>query len=135
MKVLVADKFEKSGLAGLAELGCDVVYQPELKDDMLTEAIRTTGAEGLVVRSTRVTRPMREAGKLSLIVRAGAGYNTIDVEAASERGIYIANCPGKNSVAVAELAFALMLALDRRTVDNAADLKRGVWNKKEYSKA
>ena len=135
MKVLVADKFEKSGLAGLAEVGCDVVYQPDLKDDTLTEAIRTTGAEVLVVRSTRVTKPMLEAGKLSLVVRAGAGYNTIDVEAASERGIYVANCPGKNSVAVAELAFALMLALDRRMVDNAADLKRGVWNKKEYGKA
>jgi D-3-phosphoglycerate dehydrogenase / 2-oxoglutarate reductase len=135
MRILVADKFEKSGLAGLAELGCDVVYQPDLKEETLTEAIRTTGAEVLVVRSTRVTRPMLEAGRLSLVVRAGAGYNTIDVEAASERGIYVANCPGKNSVAVAELAFALMLALDRRMVDNAADLKRGVWNKKEYGKA
>ena len=135
MKVLVADKFEKSGLAGLAEIGCDVLYQPDLKDDALTEAIRGSGADVLVVRSTRVTRSMLEAGKLSLVVRAGAGYNTIDVEAASERGIYVANCPGKNSVAVAELAFALMLALDRRMVDNAADLKRGVWNKKEYGKA
>jgi len=78
---------------------------------------------------------MLEAGHLSLVIRAGAGYNTIDVEAASERGIYVANCPGKNSVAVAELAFGLILALDRRIVDNAADLKRGVWNKKEYGKA
>jgi D-3-phosphoglycerate dehydrogenase len=135
MKVLVADKFEKSGLAGLAELGCDVAYQPDLKDDSLTEAIRSSGAEVLIVRSTKVTRPMLEAGSLSLVVRAGAGYNTIDVEAASERGIAVANCPGKNSVAVAELAFGLILALDRRVVDNATDLKRGVWNKKEYSKA
>jgi D-3-phosphoglycerate dehydrogenase len=78
---------------------------------------------------------MLEAGRLSLVVRAGAGYNTIDVEAASERGIYVANCPGKNSIAVAELAFGLILALDRRLVDNADDLKRGVWNKKDYSKA
>ncbi len=93
------------------------------------------GAEVLIVRSTKVTRAMLEAGHLSLVVRAGAGYNTIDVEAASERGIYVANCPGKNSIAVAELAFGLILALDRRIADNAADLKRGVWNKKEYSKA
>ncbi|HKF43830.1 MAG TPA: NAD(P)-dependent oxidoreductase [Thermoanaerobaculia bacterium] len=135
MKVLVADKFEKSGLAELAELGCEVLFQPDLKDDALTEAIRSSGAEVLIVRSTKVTRAMLEAGKLSLVVRAGAGYNTIDVEAASERGTYVANCPGKNSVAVAELAFALILALDRRMVDNAADLKRGVWNKKEYGKA
>jgi D-3-phosphoglycerate dehydrogenase / 2-oxoglutarate reductase len=135
MKVLVADKFEKSGLAGLAELGCEVEYQPDAKDDSLTQAIRDSDAEVLVVRSTKVTRAMLEAGRLALVVRAGAGYNTIDVEAASERGIYVANCPGKNSIAVAELAFGLMLALDRRIADNTADLKRGVWNKKEYGKA
>src|SRR5712691_8632718 len=135
MKVLVADKFEKSGLSGLEGLGCDVVYQPDLKDDALTEAIGSSGAEILIVRSTKVTRPMLEAGHLSLVVRAGAGYNTIDVEAASERGISVANCPGKNSIAVAELAFGLILALDRRIPDNTADLKRGAWNKKEYSKA
>src|SRR5512143_98854 len=135
MKVLVADRFEKSGLDGLAEAGCQVLYEPDAKDDALTEAIRSSGAEVLVVRSTRVTRPMLEVGSLSLVVRAGAGYNTIDVEAASERGIYVANCPGKNSVAVAELAFGLILALDRRIPDNVADLRAGKWNKKEYSKA
>jgi D-3-phosphoglycerate dehydrogenase / 2-oxoglutarate reductase len=135
MKVLVADRFEKSGLDGLKSLGCDVLYEPDLKDEALTEATGSSGAEVLIVRSTKVTRPMLEAGRLSLVVRAGAGYNTIDVEAASERGISVANCPGKNSVAVAELAFGLILALDRRIADNASDLKRGAWNKKEYSKA
>ena len=135
MKVLVADKFEESGLQGLGAAGCEVLYQPDLKDDALVEAIRQSGAEVLVVRSTKVTRPMLEGGKLSLVIRAGAGYNTIDVEAASERGVYVANCPGKNSVAVAELAFGLLLALDRRIPENVADLKQGVWNKKEYSKA
>jgi len=69
------------------------------------------------------------------VVRAGAGYNTIDVAAASKRGIYVSNCPGKNAIAVAELAFALLLALDRRVPDNVADLRAGTWNKKEYSKA
>ncbi|HEY7863722.1 MAG TPA: phosphoglycerate dehydrogenase [Thermoanaerobaculia bacterium] len=135
MKVLVADKFEESGLAGLKAAGCEVLYQPDAKDDALREAIASSGAEVLIVRSTKVTRPMLEAGGLSLIVRAGAGVNTIDVEAASERGIFVANCPGKNSIAVAELAFGLLLALDRRISENAEDLKRGVWNKKEYSKA
>src|SRR5437016_6072061 len=135
MKVLVADKFEKSGLEGLRSAGCEVAYEPDAKDDALAQAIEKSGAEVLVVRSTKVTRAMLEAGKLGLVVRAGAGYNTIDVEAASERGIYVANCPGKNSIAVAELAFGLILALDRRIVDNASDLKRGVSNKKEYSKA
>src|SRR6185369_6492122 len=135
MKVLVADKFEKSGIDGLKAAGCEVVYQPELKDDALAQAIRESGADVLVVRSTQVTAPMLEAGALSLVVRAGAGYNTIDVATASRRGIYVSNCPGKNAIAVAELAFALMLALDRRIADNVADLRAGAWNKKEYSKA
>src|SRR5687768_11734781 len=135
MKVLVADKFETSGVEGLKALGCEVVYEPELKDDSLTDAIRSTGADVLVVRSTKVTTPMLDAGRLALIVRAGAGYNTIDVAGASKRGIYVSNCPGKNAVAVAELAFALILALDRRVPDNVAELRAGTWNKKEYSKA
>jgi D-3-phosphoglycerate dehydrogenase len=135
MKVLVADKFEKSGIEGLKAAGCEVVYEPELKDATLVEAIGKTGADVLVVRSTQVTEPMLDAGCLALIVRAGAGYNTIDVKAASKRGIYVSNCPGKNSVAVAELAFGLILALDRRIPDNTADLRAGKWNKKEYSKA
>ncbi|HEX2462325.1 MAG TPA: 3-phosphoglycerate dehydrogenase family protein [Vicinamibacterales bacterium] len=135
MKVLVADKFEKSGIDGLKNAGCQVLYEPELKDDGLTEAIRSSGADVLVVRSTRVTTPMLDAGRLSLIVRAGAGYNTIDVAGASKRGIYVSNCPGKNAIAVAELAFALILSLDRRVPDNVAELRAGKWNKKEYSKA
>jgi D-3-phosphoglycerate dehydrogenase / 2-oxoglutarate reductase len=135
MRVLVADKFEKFGLDGLAAAGCEVLFEPDVSEDALTDRIGTSNAEVLVVRSTKVTRAMLEAGRLSLVVRAGAGYNTIDVEAASERGISVANCPGKNSIAVAELAFALILALDRRVPDNVADLRRGVWNKKEYGRA
>ena len=135
MKVLVADKFEKSGIEGLEAAGCEVLYEPDLKDDALAAAIGSSGAEVLVVRSTKVTAPMLDAGRLSLIVRAGAGYNTIDVAGASKRGIYVSNCPGKNAIAVAELAFALMLSLDRRVPDNVAELRAGKWNKKEYSKA
>jgi D-3-phosphoglycerate dehydrogenase len=78
---------------------------------------------------------MLDASSLSLIVRAGAGVNTIDVRAASRRGIYVSNCPGRNAIAVAELTFGLILALDRRIADNVADLRAGRWNKKEYSKA
>src|SRR5918999_3596302 len=103
MKVLIADKFEASGVDGLKAAGCEVIHQPDLKDDAPTQAIAETGAEVRVVRSTKVTEPMLEAGALSLVVRAGAGYNTIDVVAASRRGIYVSNCPGKNSIAVAEL--------------------------------
>ena len=135
MRVLVADQFERSGLDGLAAIGCDVVYDPALKDEALAAALGETQAEVLVVRSTKVTEAIMDAGRLALIVRAGAGYNTIDVAAASVRGIYVSNCPGRNAVAVAELAFGLILALDRRIPDNVADLRAGRWNKQEYSKA
>jgi D-3-phosphoglycerate dehydrogenase len=135
MKVLIADTFESSGIEGLKAAGCDVVYEPELKDETLRAAIGSTAADVLVVRGTAVTGPMLDSGRLSLIVRAGAGYNTIDVAAASTRGIYVSNCPGKNAIAVAELAFALILALDRRVPDNVVELRAGKWNKKEFSKA
>ena len=135
MRVLIADKFEQSGREGLQALGCEISFQPDLKDEALVNAIRAEAPDVLVVRGTKVTEPMLEAGPVKLVVRAGAGYNTIDVAAASKRGIYVSNCPGKNSIAVAELAFALILALDRRIADNVIALRRGEWNKKEFSKA
>lgn len=135
MNILIADKFEQSGIDGLKALGCGVVYEPDLKDDALVGAIADTQADVLVVRSTKVKAPMLDAGTVALVVRAGAGYDNIDVAAASKRGIYVANCPGKNSIAVAELAFGMILSLDRRIPDNVADLRAGKWNKKEYSKA
>src|SRR6202165_6404844 len=135
MLVLIADKFEQSGRDGLQAIGCEISVQPDLKDDPLIEAIGKAKPDVLVVRGTKVTEQMLAAGPLKLIVRAGAGYNTIDVAAASRRGIYVSNCPGKNSIAVAELAFALILALDRRIADNVIALRGGAWNKKEFSKA
>jgi D-3-phosphoglycerate dehydrogenase len=135
MLILIADKFEQSGRDGLQAIGCEISFQPDLKDDALVEAISKAKPDVLVVRGTKVTEPMLAAGPLKLIVRAGAGYNTIDVAAASRRGIYVSNCPGKNSIAVAELAFALILALDRRIADSVIALRAGQWNKKEFSKA
>src|SRR5579884_4031247 len=135
MKVLIADKFPEGGRTALTQAGLEVVYDPDLKDAALTQAVGSTGADVLVVRSTKVSAGTLSAGRLSLVVRAGAGYDTIDVPAASARGIYVSNCPGKNSIAVAELTFALILALDRRVPANVADLKAGRWNKAEYSKA
>src|SRR5215213_9869934 len=135
MRVLIADKFEQSGRDGLQALGCEISYQPDVKDEALVAAIKSEAPDVLVVRGTKVTESMLEAGPVKLVVRAGAGYNTIDVAAASKRGIYVSNCPGKNSIAVAELAFALILALDRRVADNVIALRRGEWNKKEFSKA
>lgn len=134
MNVLIADSFPDRGIENIKATGCHVIYEPSLKEDTLEEAIARTECRVLVVRSTRVTAPMFEVGKvLSLIVRAGAGVNTIDVQAASRRGVMVANCPGKNAVAVAELTFALILSLDRRVVDGTNDLRQGVWNKKEYT--
>lgn len=135
MRILIADKFEQSGRAGLQALGCEVTYEPDLKDDLLVQASSSIKPDVLVVRGTRVTEAMLEAGPIKLVVRAGAGYNTIDVAAASRRGIYVSNCPGKNAIAVAELAFALILAVDRRIADNVIALRRGEWNKKGFSKA
>jgi D-3-phosphoglycerate dehydrogenase / 2-oxoglutarate reductase len=135
MKVLIADKFEESGVRSLQEAGCEVTYDPDLKEARLAAALKETEAEVLVVRSTKVTGEMFEAPGLSLVVRAGAGFNTIDVKAAASRGVYVSNCPGRNSIAVAELAFGLLLALDRRIADNVQDLRKGEWNKTEYSQA
>ena len=135
LRVLIADKFEQSGQDGLKAAGCDVSYQPGVKDDALAAEVEKLRPDVLVVRSTKVTEAILNAGALKLVVRAGAGYNTIDVAAASRRGIYVSNCPGKNSVAVAELAFGLILALDRRIPDNVIALREGRWNKAEFSKA
>ncbi len=135
MKVLVADPFESSGLEGLRAAGCEVIHDAGLQDESLVDALAESGAEVLIVRSTKVTAAMLDAGHLGLIVRAGAGYNTIDVAAASARGIYVSNCPGKNAVAVAELTLGLILALDRRIPDNVIALRAGSWNKKGFAKA
>jgi D-3-phosphoglycerate dehydrogenase len=135
MRVLIADKFEQSGQDGLKAAGCEIHYQPGLKDEALARAVADLRPDVLVVRSTAVAETALIPGALKLVVRAGAGYNTIDVATASRRGIYVSNCPGKNSVAVAELAFGLILALDRRIPDNVASLREGKWNKAEFSKA
>ena len=136
MKVLIADKFEKSGVEGLKGLGCEVVSNPELKDAALTAALKELGPTVLVVRSTKVTADhLAATSALKLVLRAGSGVNTIDVKAATGRGVKVANCPGLNATAVAELVIGLMIALDRRIADNVSELRAGSWNKKEYGKA
>lgn len=135
MKILVADKFEESGLNGLRELGTEVLYEPSAEGEALEAMIANERPAVLVVRSTRVTASMIGAGNLGLIIRAGAGVNTIDVTGASDHGVLVSNCPGKNSYAVAELAFGLILACDRRIADNVSELRAGKWNKKEFSRA
>ena len=135
MKVLVADKFPGPTLEDMKRLGFELTYTTELKGDALTAEIKKSGAEVMVVRSTKVTEAMVEGTQVGLVIRAGSGYDTIDVAACSKRGIYVANCPGKNATAVAELAWGLILALDRRLADNVAELRQHQWNKKEFSNA
>jgi D-3-phosphoglycerate dehydrogenase / 2-oxoglutarate reductase len=136
MKVLVADKFEKVGIDGLKELGCTVLSEPDIKADALPDLIRQVDPNILIVRSKKVNADALRAGTaLTLVIRAGAGIDTIDVSTASQLGVFVSNCPGKNSIAVAELVMGLLLACDRRIPDQVTDLRAGKWNKSEYSKA
>lgn len=136
MKVLIADKFQASGIDALRSLGLEVESHPDAGPDDLPAIVQKSDPDVLVVRSTKVRAAVFEtAKKLSLVVRAGAGVDNIDMPAASARGVFVANCPGKNSVAVAELAWGLILSADRRIPDQVIELRQGKWNKKEYSKA
>lgn len=136
MNVLIADKFEKVGIDGLKELGCSVTINPDVKAEELPALIQQVDPAILIVRGKKVSADALAAGKaLAMVIRAGAGIDTIDVAAASARGIFVTNCPGKNSIAVAELVLALLLECDRRVADQTAELRAGQWNKGEYSKA
>lgn len=135
-RVLIADKFEKIGVDGLKDLGCEVIQNADVKAEDLPALMKEVDPKILVVRSKKVSEAAMKAGpRLSLVIRAGAGIDTIDVAAASRLGVFVSNCPGKNSIAVAELVLGLLLSCDRRIPDQTAELRRGEWNKGEYSKA
>ncbi len=134
MKTLIADRFSEAHIDRLNQLGCEVTYKPAARAEELPGLIAPFKI--LVVRGKQVTADtLQAADQLALVLRAGAGVNTIDVKAASARGVFVSNCPGKNSIAVAELVFALLLAIDRRIPENVAALRAHKWNKKEFSKA
>ena len=134
MKILFADVFPPPQLERLRGEGHECGYAPALTGDDLPGAV--PGFEALVVRSTRVGAATLEAGdSLKLVVRAGAGTNTIDTGRAREFGIDVCNVPGANALAVAELTLGLIISADRRIPDNVADLRSGAWNKKRYSRA
>ncbi len=134
MKILVADKLDPAKVAGLEQLGAEIDLQPQLTADELPAAIKD--AEILIVRSTKVSAEVMEvASSLSLIIRAGAGVNTIDVASASAHGIYVCNCPGTNTAAVAEIAIAHLIAADRQLVAASCDMRDGKWLKKKYGAA
>ena len=134
MKVLIADALSAQSVHDLEALGVTVDVHAEAKAEDIAGIIDDHNI--LIVRSTKVhADAIRAGGNLSLIIRAGAGVNNIDLAAASSRGIHVANCPGKNMDAVAELALGLLIAADRRIVDASCDLRNGKWRKKEYGKA
>ena len=118
MKVLIADLFSEEGIKELQASGVEVHYDDKLSGDSLTKCLSEFQPNVLVVRSTKVTAKDVDADpKLQLVVRAGAGYDTIDVAHCSKVGVYVTNCPGKNATAVAELTLALLLSIDRRVAE------------------
>lgn len=134
MTVYIADKLPTEAIDQLKLLGVTVDSNPAVTSSDLDDGLEN--AQVLIVRSTVVSiKCIKNSPQLSLIIRAGAGVNNIDMEAASNMGIYVANCPGQNSIAVAELTMGLILALDRYLPDNVSDFRDGNWNKAIYSKA
>ena len=133
MKVLIADGLEKEGIelfAGTGGVTADV--HASLSADELKGKI--AGYDGLIVRSaSRVTASVMEsAPRLKVIGRAGIGYDNIDVDAASRRGIVVMNTPGANAITTAEHAISLLLAISRHIPQAAASLKAGKWEKKKF---
>ncbi len=134
MRILFADSLAESAVQRLRTSGNDCVVDPSLTAASLHSHI--AGFDVLVVRSTKVAAAALEAAdRLGLVVRAGAGTNTIDAKRAAELGIFVCNVPGRNAIAVAELAIGLMFAIDRHIAPATADLRSGDWNKQIYSKA
>jgi D-3-phosphoglycerate dehydrogenase len=111
--------------------GHECVIDPGLSEATLPHAVG--GIDVLVVRSTKVTADTLTAtDSLRLVVRAGSGTNTIDCEAATRRGVLVANVPGRNAMAVAELTMGLLLAVDRAIPDNTSELRAGHWDKQRF---
>ena len=134
MRILFADGLSDTAVDRLRAGGDVCTLQPSLTAENLPAHV--AGHDVLVVRSTRVTAETIEAGRdLGMVVRAGAGTNTIDCARAAELGVYVCNVPGRNAIAVAELALGLMFATDRHIASATADVRAGQWNKKAYSKA
>jgi len=134
MRVLVAGRLPQASLDEIQLLGVQLAYQPALSAAELPLALQ--GVNVLVVRGLEVDANAVAAGDaLNLIVRAGSGTGNIDVAAASARGIYVANTPGRNASAVAELTMTLIGCLDRRVAAASTGLRSGAWEKDEFAQA
>lgn len=134
MRLLIADKLHPRAIEELRSLPVEVEYDPELTSETLETRLRGVGI--LIVRSTPVTAAAIDAAPaLHLIVRAGTDVQSIDIRAASRRGVFVAHVPGRNAAAVAELVFGLMINLDRRLPDALGSLRSGRWERAEYGRA
>jgi D-3-phosphoglycerate dehydrogenase / 2-oxoglutarate reductase len=131
-KVLIADSLSPQAVAVFKERGIETVVKPGLTPQELKDTI--ADFDGLAVRSaTRVTKPVIEAAaKLKVIGRAGIGVDTIDVPAATQRGIVVMNTPFGNSITTAEHAIAMMFALARDIPAANASTQAGKWEKTRF---
>lgn len=132
--VLVADSIALDGLAPLTtDPRFEVVAKPGLSGDDLANAI--AGADAVLVRSaTKITRAsLEKASRLKAIGRAGVGVDTIDVDAATERGIPVLTAPAGNTISAAELTMALLLAVARKVPAADRSMKAGEWDKKSFN--
>jgi len=132
MRILVADRLPDRFVEAMEGRGHECLIDADLTDASLPNAL--AGVDVLVVRSTRVTADVfAAADSLGLVVRAGSGTNTIDCDAASRTGVLVANVPGRNAVAVAELTMGLLLAVDRAIPDSTSQLRAGRWDKQRFA--
>jgi D-3-phosphoglycerate dehydrogenase len=134
MKVLVAEKLADSGVDALRE-HFDVDVAIDLTPEQLADRIGEY--DGLLIRSaTQVTADLiARADKLKVVGRAGIGVDNVDVEAATKRGIVVANAPQSNIVAAAEHTMALMLAVARNIPRANQSLVEGRWERSKLSGA
>ena len=130
-KVLIPTKLDKFAATMLSDRGYQVVLDAATPLDELVKA--NSDAEALIVRSEKITPEIMDLlPNLKLIVRAGAGYNTIDIKYARKHDIDVMNTPGANSNAVAEEVIAMMLAVCRHVVAGDISTRRGDWEKSKF---
>ena len=130
-KVLVSDSIDQAGIDILSQVA-NVDVKLGLKPEELQQIIGEYDA--LMIRSgTRVTQEVIEAAtNLKIIGRAGVGVDNVDVPAATRRGIVVVNSPEGNTIAAAEHALAMMMAMSRNIADANASVKKGEWNRKTF---
>lgn len=132
MKIVVPEKISARGIQEFESAGFQVVQLTPASVASGELAKELADADGLVVRSAvKVTAELlKSAPKLRVIGRAGVGIDNVDVPAATARKIVVMNTPGGSSVAVAELALGMMLALARQLPKADASTRAGGWEKK-----